>query len=393
MRWAGTRVLRIANPGTRSRRTRYQPGRMSGYKERKSLYRTGRTRSCAPARPASRSPGPANRYVLDPVLPKPQTIRGRSHGSARNKLRAPSARDPVAPEWLHPGSGLASRRPARRGKVRLEREISRRKDRCTALKAGSTDGCMPQKGHRSPRSSPVRVASLISPPVSDSGLPGCLEGRLVPLGPRVLHRRVDDFEEGRKAHMLLRSEVNTSARLCDPSCQAEHPVVFLRQTRRPHVSSFSWPRRSFSRHSSSRPRRPRHEDMPREPRRQLPAGPEVAALHQEHFICERHHARGGALHPRPHHHFVVESSGRPVPAMGFGHRQINSVLALHIAIIEAAGFAPFHPAGFHPHQVIGVIDDAHLVSLGVAHAQTRFGGKGHGKCIVTRGNASARGTV
>ena len=57
--------------------------------------------------------------------------------------------------------------------------------------------------------------------------------------------------------------------------------------------------------------------------------------------------------------------------MGLDHRQQNA-FGFQVAIAESRGAAVFDAAHLHPHQVIGVVDDAHLVGFGVAHPQARF---------------------
>jgi hypothetical protein len=41
-------------------------------------------------------------------------------------------------------------------------------------------------------------------------------------------------------------------------------------------------------------------------------------------------------------------------------------------VVKPAGFAEFYAADFHPDEVIGVVNDAHLIGLGVAHPDARF---------------------
>jgi len=49
----------------------------------------------------------------------------------------------------------------------------------------------------------------------------------------------------------------------------------------------------------------------------------------------------------------------------------------HVAVIETCTLAEFDASHFHPNQVIGIVDHAHLVGLSVAYAKARFGGRGH----------------
>ncbi len=46
--------------------------------------------------------------------------------------------------------------------------------------------------------------------------------------------------------------------------------------------------------------------------------------------------------------------------------------ALQVAVADSGGAAILDAAHLHPHQVVGVIDHAHLVGLGVAHPEPGF---------------------
>src|ERR1035437_6310640 len=136
------------------------------------------------------------------------------------------------------------------------------------------------------------------------------------------------------------------------SLQAEQSVVLLRQVCRPHGAG--------------------NKDMPG-----VAHGQAAIAFRQAHFVGESHHPRGGFLNPRLDDYFIVEARGMAVLAVRFGHRQEDAVLDFHVAVVEAEGFAEFHPAHFHPNQVIRVVDHAHLVGFGVADAQAAFGHGSH----------------
>ena len=100
---------------------------------------------------------------------------------------------------------------------------------------------------------------------------------------------------------------------------------------------------------------------------------------QPHLVGERHHPGVGLLDPRLDDDLVVETGGIAVLAVRFGHRQEDAVLAFHVPVVETAGFAELHPAHLHPNQVVGVVNHAHLVGFGVAHAQAAFGHGCHGE--------------
>jgi len=51
------------------------------------------------------------------------------------------------------------------------------------------------------------------------------------------------------------------------------------------------------------------------------------------------------------------------------------VLQFHLLVVEAEGAHELHAADLEPDEVVGVVDDAHLVGFRVADAE--FGGGGH----------------
>jgi hypothetical protein len=51
------------------------------------------------------------------------------------------------------------------------------------------------------------------------------------------------------------------------------------------------------------------------------------------------------------------------------HREPDAVARFHVLVADAGGAAIFGPSDFHPDQVVGVVHHAHLVGLGVAHAE------------------------
>ncbi len=70
---------------------------------------------------------------------------------------------------------------------------------------------------------------------------------------------------------------------------------------------------------------------------------------------------------RANQDFVIVIGGCLVAAIALSDDQKRVVIRLHVAIRKSARAAVFSPADFKPDEVIGIIDDAHFVGLGVAH--------------------------
>jgi len=64
-------------------------------------------------------------------------------------------------------------------------------------------------------------------------------------------------------------------------------------------------------------------------------------------------------------HFIVETRGVQIAAVGFRHRQQNSI-RLHIFVPESDRRTVLDTSHFHPDQKVRVIRHAHLVGLGIA---------------------------
>src|SRR6202158_5824609 len=75
---------------------------------------------------------------------------------------------------------------------------------------------------------------------------------------------------------------------------------------------------------------------------------------------------------RAHYNLVIIVYGSLVAAAGIDYGNEAVVFALHIFVAEAQLAEEFHTSHFKPDEMIGVIDDAHLVGFGVADADTRF---------------------
>src|ERR1700682_4335068 len=73
-----------------------------------------------------------------------------------------------------------------------------------------------------------------------------------------------------------------------------------------------------------------------------------------------------------HYNLVIIVYGSLVAAAGIDYGNEAVVFALHIFIAEAQLAEEFHTSHFKPDEMIGVIDDAHLVSFGIADANASF---------------------
>jgi hypothetical protein len=90
-------------------------------------------------------------------------------------------------------------------------------------------------------------------------------------------------------------------------------------------------------------------------------------VRQPHHVFECHHPRVGLRHARFDDHLFIEMRRIVIPAVRFDHRQQHAVFKLHVFIPKSERLAIFDARHLHPHQVIGVIDHAHLIGLGIAH--------------------------
>src|ERR1039458_168829 len=75
---------------------------------------------------------------------------------------------------------------------------------------------------------------------------------------------------------------------------------------------------------------------------------------------------------RAHDDLVIIMYGSLVAALGIDYGDEAVVFALHIFIAEAELAEEFHTSHFKPDEMIGVIDDAHLVGFGIAGADASF---------------------
>src|ERR1017187_4860746 len=78
------------------------------------------------------------------------------------------------------------------------------------------------------------------------------------------------------------------------------------------------------------------------------------------------------LQGRARDDLVMIVRGSPVAAVGIDYGDEAAVFALHILIVEAELAEEFHTSHFKPDEMIGVIEDAHLVGFGIADANAIF---------------------
>ena len=96
-----------------------------------------------------------------------------------------------------------------------------------------------------------------------------------------------------------------------------------------------------------------------------------------HFVSERDGAMVGAGDDGGDFDFIVITRGAEIAAIDFGDGEENAVVALEIFVAEAVGAAVIDAGDFHPDEVVGVIDDAHLIGFRIADANAGGDG-GHG---------------
>ena len=92
---------------------------------------------------------------------------------------------------------------------------------------------------------------------------------------------------------------------------------------------------------------------------------------------------------------VVIARGRNVTTCRFGDGHVRA-LFFHVAIVEAEALAKVCASDLHPHQVIRIIDNAHLVGFGVTDTETGFTGVGHLPGVLSGGrlqNARGKGAA
>jgi len=69
---------------------------------------------------------------------------------------------------------------------------------------------------------------------------------------------------------------------------------------------------------------------------------------------------------------VIVARGGLKAATDLRHSDVAVIFLLHEAIFKAKLAQQFYAADFKPDNVIGVVNDAHLVGFRIAHAETSF---------------------
>ena len=100
----------------------------------------------------------------------------------------------------------------------------------------------------------------------------------------------------------------------------------------------------------------------------------VIGAHQ--FISEVDYRLADIFQLRTHDYLIIVTDGRFVPAAGIDHSYEASIVLFHIAIGKAELAEQFNASDLEPDEMIGMINHAHLIGLGVANPQAGFGGCG-----------------
>jgi len=96
-----------------------------------------------------------------------------------------------------------------------------------------------------------------------------------------------------------------------------------------------------------------------------------------HLVAERDGAMVCAGDEGGDFDFVVIAGGAEIAAIDGGDGEEDAVIALQVFVAEAVGAAVIDAGDFHPDEVIGVVDDAHLIGFGITHANAGSDGR-HG---------------
>jgi len=76
---------------------------------------------------------------------------------------------------------------------------------------------------------------------------------------------------------------------------------------------------------------------------------------------------------------VVVAGGMVIAAMGVGDDDEGVVVEFHAFVVEAEGAHEFDAADFEPDEVVGMVDDAHLIGFGVTDADGKVVMGEHGR--------------
>ena len=111
-------------------------------------------------------------------------------------------------------------------------------------------------------------------------------------------------------------------------------------------------------------------------------------LSAAYLVLEFDHAAVGASDGGADGDFFVVAGRREVAALGAGDGEVEAGFEFQVAVDDAGGSAVFGAADFHPNEIVGVVDEPHLIGFGVAHAEARFV-NGHAGAIIARVAAGA----
>src|ERR1019366_1082308 len=106
--------------------------------------------------------------------------------------------------------------------------------------------------------------------------------------------------------------------------------------------------------------------------RGLAFGQQLARIHFPQFVPEVDYLLPDMFQIRAHDDLVIIVYRSLIAAAGIDYGDKAIVFALHIFIGKAELAEEFHSPHFKPDEMIGVIDDAHLVGFGVADANASF---------------------
>src|ERR1700680_538878 len=87
------------------------------------------------------------------------------------------------------------------------------------------------------------------------------------------------------------------------------------------------------------------------------------------LILKLNQGLANVLQMRAYNNFIVVARRSLIAATGIDDGDAATIFCLHVAIRKPELPQQFYSADFEPHEVIGMIDHAHLVSLSVAHPQ------------------------
>src|SRR5208282_3322496 len=104
--------------------------------------------------------------------------------------------------------------------------------------------------------------------------------------------------------------------------------------------------------------------------RSLAFGQQLACSRASQFVSEADHSRPNMLQARAHDDLVIIVHGSLVAALGIDHGDKAIVFKLHFFVAEAELAQEFDTSHFKPDEMIGVIDDAHLVGFCIADADS-----------------------